>query len=93
MEEKVLSFIKTRFPNDSGWLSGNCYYFAIILQSRFPGGSIVYDVISGHFLYRLEGVYYDWSGKATPSLCLVDWDAFESYDPLQKERIVEDCLK
>ena len=33
--DEVIEFIKRRFPTDSNWLSGNCYYFAKILQERF----------------------------------------------------------
>lgn len=38
---KIEEFINRRFPNDCNWLSGNCYYFAIILKDRFPEGNIL----------------------------------------------------
>lgn len=64
MEEKILEFIKRRFPVDQGWTTRNCYFFALILKSVFFG-EIVYDVIAGHFLFLgADGNLYDWNGKA-----------------------------
>lgn len=89
----IIEFIKRRFPNDSNWLNGNCFYFAIILKSRFPEGVIFYDVVIGHFVFMYENIYYDWSGKIKPDLShLVEWDKFDEYDSLQKERIIEGCV-
>ena len=36
--DKVIDFIKKRFKIDCDWTTGNCFYFAKILESRFPGG-------------------------------------------------------
>ena len=89
----IIEFIKRRFPNDSNWLNGNCFYFAIILKSHFPEGVIFYDVVIGHFVFMYENIYYDWSGKIEPDLShLVEWDKFDEYDSLQKERIIEGCV-
>jgi len=33
-------------------------YFAIILKDRFPDGEIYYDVWNGHFIFKLEDIYY-----------------------------------
>lgn len=92
MENDILNFIKKRFPSDCNWLDGNCYYFSIILKSRFPQGTICYDVINGHFLFRYGDSYYDWNGKIKPNNCLVKWDQMEEYDSLQKERVIRDCI-
>lgn len=32
---KALEFIHRRFPQDSNWLTGNCYHFALIFIQRF----------------------------------------------------------
>lgn len=94
MEDKVLEFINRRFSIDCNWTSGNCYYFAKILQTRFPQGKIFYDVIDGHFLFEYEDNLYDYNGKEeNNNRFLVDWDKFEEYDSLQKKRIIEDCIK
>lgn len=97
MRNKVLDFIKRRFPADCNWLSGNCYYFAQILKHRFEGGVILYDVIDGHFVTLIEGIMYDWSGIVLPdenenNHFYVEWDKFDEYDDLQKKRIEEDCI-
>lgn len=89
---QIEEFIKRRFPTDCRWISGNCYYFTIILLSRFPDGIIYYNVIDGHFLFYLDGEYYDWTGKVTPDGYLVEWDKFDEYDELQKKVIIRDCI-
>ena len=91
--DNVNEFIYRRFPTDNKWLSGNCYYFAVILKARFPDGTIWYDVIDGHFVFSLNEKYYDWRGQVFP-LCehLVEWDKFDQYDELQKQRIVSGCV-
>lgn len=90
----IEEFIKRRFPNDSNWLSGNCYHFASVLSSVFSG-ELYYDVVAGHFLFKLsdDNCYYDWSGKVTNYGHLVKWKDFDEYDALQRERIVRDCIE
>ena len=93
MNDKVLEFIHRRFKNDCNWLNGNCYFFAVILKSRFPEGKIFYDVVYGHFVFQYQNQYYDWTGiyKSTDGF-LVSWDEFDKYDSLQKKRIAQDCI-
>lgn len=90
--DEVIEFIIRRFKTDCSWITGNCYYFAVILQSRFPGGDILYDVSCGHFVYSYCGKFYDWSGELTDFGNLVKWSDFENYDHLQKERIISGCI-
>ena len=90
--DEVLEFINRRFSIDCNWNTGNCYYFTIILKSRFPRGSIYYDVIDGHFLFKLDDNYYDWSGNVEPDGYLVEWEYFDEYDKLQKKVIIRDCI-
>ena len=93
MIDPVLHFIHQRFQNDCNWLSGNCYYFAVILKSRFPEGKIYYDVIHGHFVFQYQCNFYDWGGLYHPNdIVLTPWDDFSEYDPLQKERIEISCI-
>lgn len=93
MSNKVLNFIHRRFPIDCHWLDGNCYYFAIILKNRFAG-TIYYDVIDGHFVTKIGGKMYDWSGIVDESgnNHYVEWDKFDKYDSLVKGRVVEGCI-
>lgn len=90
--DEVLDFIKRRFPDDCNWLNGNCYYFAQILKIRFPHGIIFYDVINGHFIFQYNSKYYDLPGEIHPDGHLVEWDKFDRYDSLQKQRIIRDCV-
>lgn len=96
MRKEITDFIYRRFPYDNHWLNGNCYYFAVILKDRFPEGKIVYDVIRGHFLFELDYTLYDWHGvyERLPheSTRFIDWDKFDEYDSLQKQRIIRDCI-
>ena len=89
---EILEFIKRRFSVDCNWTTGNCYYFAIILLSRFPEGAVYYDVINGHFIFKCDDHYYDWTGIIEPDGYLVEWNKFDEYDSLLKQRIMRDCL-
>lgn len=90
---EILNFIKRRFSDNCNWLDGNCYYFSLILLSRFPDGKIYYDVINGHFIYGIDNKFFDWSGEILPDGYLVEWNKFKEYESLQYEIIVRDCIK
>ena len=90
--DEILEFIKRRFPTDCKWLDGNCFYFSVVLLSRFPEGTIYYDVIYGHFVFNYNNKFYDWTGEIEPKGYLVEWDKFDEYDRLQKQVIIRDCL-
>lgn len=90
---EVLEFIHRRFSIDCNWLNGNCYYFSVILKNRFPQGIIYYDVINGHFIFKYEDKYYDWTGIINPDGYLVEWDNLDNYDSLQKQTIIRDYIK
>ena len=93
MEEIILDFIRRRFSIDCNWLSGNCYYFAIILKTRFPDGIIYYDLVQGHFIFKYEEKFYDWSGKIQPIINdLVDWESYWKTDYKHFSRIVRDVI-
>lgn len=92
---EVLEFIQRRFPIDSNWLDGNCYFFAKILESAFFG-YIVYDPIDGHFLFTQDGeIYYDWAGAhiydKDCSSKFEKWKTYKYKDPSHYARIVHDC--
>lgn len=92
MGDRVLEFIKRRFPNDSNWLNGNCYYFALILVDRFYG-DVYYDLIAGHFVAKIDGAFYDYSGKYMPSEAIVYWNDYQENDYTHANRIYEACVK
>lgn len=91
MEEKILEFIHRRFPVDCNWTSGNCYFFAIILQTVF-GGELYYDLIYGHFVAKIKDNYYDYTGKYNKTDgYLKSWEDLPDFDRLQADRIYNDC--
>lgn len=92
MTESVLKFTG-RF-GDCDWLTGNCYYFAVILRDRF-GGVICYDTSHGHFVTRIDDVYYDYSGVYNPDRpdAVVEWSRLKAHDPLQYGRVLRDCVE
>ena len=90
--QKVMEFIHRRFPKDSNWTNGNCYYFALILSDRFHG-TMYYDVIDGHFVTKIQNNYYDYCGLVNlDKRVLIEWNKFEEYDKHQYRRIIEDVL-
>lgn len=93
-QEVVEKFIKRRFSQDCNWTTGNCYFFAKILQARFPEGRIWYEVFYGHFVYEIQGQFYDWTGKieSTIGKQYIPWDELDEYDPYVKDRIIRDCI-
>lgn len=94
LNDNVLDFIANRFKIDCDWTSGNCFYFAKILETRFPGGSIYYDVINGHFIYRYKGNYYDYNGVVEMNgRKLIAWDTFKNYDINVYRRVLKDCIE
>lgn len=91
---EVCDFIKRRFSENSNWLNGNCYYFAIILKDRFPQGRLWYDFIDGHFIIKIDGNYYDWTGQIFPDEShLYYWTDMPLIDTLLYQRIIRDCIK
>lgn len=92
MKDKIEEFILRRFSVDCNWLTGNCYFFALILHDVF-GGDIYYDVVNGHFLLKCGQGFYDWTGKTADVIMPVKWDKFNDYDSFQKERIIRDCIE
>lgn len=92
MEERILDFIKRRWTKDADWTNGNCYYFAVILKSRFPFMRIMYCPIVGHFVAECNGKFYDWNGKYVPEESPMELSEISIQDPLWYSRIVRDCI-
>lgn len=94
MNTEIKEFIRRRFPIDNNWSQGNCYFLALILKDRF-NGEIYYDVIQGHFITKIDGVFYDYDGiySEEESPYFIKWDEFESYDCEQYKRVIRDCTK
>ena len=87
----MLEFIYRRFQGDSDWMTGNCYYFALILCHRFPYLNIYYAPIMGHFVAGKDGKFYDWCGEfvdETPILYQTIIDNDRKWNQL----IIDDCI-
>lgn len=91
-QKEILQFISRRWTKDSDWTTGNCYYFALILCSRFPELSIYYAGIEGHFVAGKDNVYYDWTGIWKGEEDPILFSELEDWDPFWYNRIVEDCI-
>lgn len=99
--DKISEFLNRRFPIelDCNWMDENCYYFARILKARFKG-EIWYDLVDGHFLFKHDDRFYDWTGwrqeykiddgKTVDNL--VKWSDYKKIDPVHYKRIVRDVI-
>lgn len=97
MKKDIIEFINRRFPEESNWMNGNCFYFAQILASRFHG-EIIYDPIDGHFLFLAsDDQLYDWTGlriyEKGRRRKMVVWRDYMNKDPLHFQHIWRDCVK
>lgn len=90
---EVEKFIRRRFSSDNNWLTGNCFWFSIILKNRFPGGRIYYMPIAGHFIYKYKNVFYDWRGIIVPDERVIQLSTIKRTDPDWYNRLVDNCLK
>ncbi len=92
MQVKILEFIKRRFPENNGnWNEGNCFWFALILKTRFDKGEIWYEPIRGHFIFKFGVYFYDWTGiyKEDTSKAF----KFErENDELLYDRLIRNCV-
>lgn len=95
MQEEVLEFINRRFKKDCDWMNGNCYYFAKILQVRFPKLEIVYFPIEGHFMAwdRKENLFYDATGAhCANGKPFNEWEKMRTEEPFWYYRLMSDCV-
>lgn len=100
MREQVLEFIYRRFPDDCHWTDGNCYYFACILKARFEEGEIWYDAVDGHFVFKLEDLFFDWNGTCMQYEIderlkehLYKWPDLKQIDEKLYKRIMRDAVR
>lgn len=70
--------------------SGACYWFASILNTRFPDTNIVYDPTQNHFAVELDGEVFDVTGKVLETPGFLLWKDFD--DTLERERIINQSI-
>lgn len=94
--DEIESFIERFRGAEEVFLGGCCFWFAKILEERFPGGRIVYDPVSGHFLYGFDWLLWDIRGDRTAAYNentpLVDWAVHGDADPVHHARLVRQCV-
>lgn len=89
--EDILKFISLFHGNDD-FLNGLCYWFAHILNERFPGGCINYAPILCHFFYTINGHAYDVRGEIEPPEKSVPWVKYCDFDELDYCRVLHSCV-
>lgn len=74
---------------------GNCYWFAHILHTRFPGSYIMINNVENHFACKIEDELYDITGKCADKYKgeWVDWNYYQMADPTHSKRIIECCIE
>lgn len=97
--EDILKFIKgfTQFDSSGEvvktFTNGYCYYFALILHTRFPDSSIVYYAVGNHFACKIKDRVFDITGDLTyKNLFFEDWEDFKKHDSLGSSRIIKCCI-
>lgn len=99
MQDEILDFINRRFNNPEvvkSFTNGNCYYFVIILITRFGKGRIVYNEIDNHFGYLLNNKIYDITGVICENFINNNlwqyWFIYCVNEPANSYRIERDCI-
>ena len=89
IRDDVLRFINKFKGAEFAFTNGCCYWFAFILLSRF-GGSIWYDDEQNHFVTKIDGVFYDVTGKTSGKF--IEWNSLLSIDYIHCCAIIRDCI-
>ncbi len=84
-----MEFIKGFSDASDLFLHGYCYWFAVILANRFHG-EIWYLPIENHFVCKINGFYYDVTGKIQPENVIHRWSDYT--EEIEKKRIIRDCV-
>lgn len=98
MQNEVMNFID-RFTSgekqaavEECFTCGCCFWFAHILVSRFPQGSIAYDQIMNHFGCLIDGRVYDITGDVTDCYRWDGWALVCMQDAALANRVERDCI-
>lgn len=97
LKEQIKDFQQRRFAQDNNWTTGNCYWYAQILQIRFPQLDIYYQPINNHWIAGNKNlnIYADWDGIYTftelqekPIL----WTEYVKLDFRHALRLIKQCI-
>jgi len=99
INKEVLSFI-SRFTSKgryeqviAAFTQGCCYWFAVILQTRFEKYSpiIMYDYIINHFATKIGNRIYDITGDVTDKYTWFPWDELND-EVISVTKVTRDCI-
>ncbi len=94
IHKQVLEFISHFSSAQDCFLYGCCYWFAMILKTRFLSCAkceLMYHIVDNHFATMIDGELYDASGHIS-SVGFIPWDQVYETDSLLFSRIVRDCI-
>lgn len=95
---KVLAFIQGFKRFDTGevtrtFTNGYCYWFASILNTRFPDSEIVYYAVGKHFACKIEDRIFDITGDITDkNLFFESWSSYKKEHPFEVKEILLSCI-
>ena len=100
LSSSVHNFCATfNHPARVNFLTGNCYWFARILQERyrpFFQTDIMYNPIQNHFCCLIKTAAGDYCADASGMLPLTsEWKLWSDYiaeEPLDAARVYRDCI-
>ena len=88
----ILNFIKQfQTPQTIAlFTNGMCYYFYVILKSRFPQAICMYDELEGHFIAEIDDIFYDITGDVTNLYNPVPWEFYDISG--MRKNIIKNCI-
>lgn len=89
-KKEILKFISNFKDMQDHYLYGKCYWFAIILQTRF-GGVLYYNQVENHWVTKIGETLYDVQGVVN-STDYEEWPGEIIEDTLYYNRLVRDCI-
>ena len=96
LEDEIYDFIYRRFEVDNNWITGNCYFMALILNHVFDL-PIYYLPVEGHFVVFNSKTehFLDWLGtvKLAENESPILFSKLKDTDPQWYTRIIRDCVR
>lgn len=97
--EEIMRFINkfkygfNKSALEVAFTQGNCYHFSLILNSLYEG-EIYYDQVICHFMFKVDGEFYDITGKIPIDNIenATNWESLKSDDKLHCKHIKRDCI-
>lgn len=90
--EEIESFIyQFRYAKET-FLNGCCFWFAYILNARFPNSRIMYDPVYNHFVTEINGYFWDVTGDTNQTYACYVWDDYMEFEPYDAQRVIDQCI-